>query len=95
MTVETLKEAQEYLTFVNDNRVKLIVDIKPLLKRHPSKSVIWLLGNLYKENQIKLQNLVLKDKTTSEINDCIAIMFRIHMAIKTIEDESEEEVRAA
>ncbi len=93
MTMETVQKAQDYLTINNDNRVVTIINIVPLLRKHPTKSVIDLLDTLYKEKQENLENLITRDKTTQKINDTIAAMFRIHMAKKTIENEME--VRAA
>ena len=91
MTIETLKEAQEFLTFMNNGHVKRIIDIEKLLERHPVTMVLSLLKDLLKEKQRTLKELVVTDKTTPKVNDTIAAMFRIHMAIKTIEEEREVE----
>ena len=89
MTTETLQEAQEYLTVINNQQVKKIIDVVPLLKRHPPESVISFLDTLYKEKEQRLKDLLSNDKTNSKINETIAAMFRLHMAIKTIEREEE------
>lgn len=93
MTIETLKEAQEFLTFMNNGHVKRIIDIEKLLERHPATLVLSLLKDILKEKQRTLKELVVTDKTTPKVNDTVAAMFRINMAIKTIEKESE--VKAA
>ena len=93
MTIETLKEAQEFLTFTNNGHVKRIIDIETLLERHPTTTVLTFLKDLLKDKQKILKDLVVTDKTAPRINETIAAMFRIHMAIKTIEEE--REVKAA
>ena len=93
MTVETVKEAQDFLTVTNNGQVKRIIDIEMLLERHGSTMVLSLLKDLLKEKQRILRDLVVTDKTTPKVNETIAAMFRIHMAIKTI--EREREVKAA
>ncbi len=93
MTIETLKEAQEFLTFMNNGHVKRIIDIEKLLKRHPTTIVLSLLKDLLREKQRTLKELVVTDKITPKVNDTVAAMFRINMAIKTI--QREREVKAA
>jgi len=93
MTVETVKEAQDFLTVTNNGQAKRIIDIEMLLERHGSTMVLSLLKDILKEKQIILRDLVVTDKTTPKVNEMIAAMFRIHMAIRTI--EREREVKAA
>jgi len=90
MTMETIQTAQDYLTVISDSRVKRIINIKPLLERHPARSVISFLGNLYDEKLEMLVELLIKDKTSSKINEVITAMFRIYMAIKTMQIDGEE-----
>jgi hypothetical protein len=92
MTVETVKDAQDFLTVTNNGQVKRIIDIEMLLERHGSTMVLSFLKDILKEKQRILRDLVVTDKTTPKVNETIAAMFRIHMAIKTI--EREREVRA-
>jgi hypothetical protein len=94
MSRETIQEAQDFLTMISEDRVKRIVDIEPLLARHPTESVLALLQDLYGEKEKILKKLIHEDKTSSKINELIVAMFRIHMAMKTIEGEGEE-VKAA
>lgn len=94
MSKETIQEAQEFLTMISEDRVRRIVDIEPLLARHPAESVLSMLGTLYREKEKVLKKLIHEDKTSSKINELIVSMFRIHMAMKTIEGEREE-VKAA
>lgn len=90
MTLETIQTAQDYLTVISESRVKRIIDIKPLLERHPISSVVSFLGALYMEKEKMLFRLLNEDKTSSEINEIITTMFRIHMAIRTMEMDGKE-----
>ena len=94
MSRETIQEAQDFLTMISEDRVRRIVDIEPLLERHPKESVLFLLKGLYIEKEKVLKRLINEDKTSSKINELIVAMFRIHMARKTIEGD-EKEVKAA
>ena len=95
MSRETIQEAQEFLTMISEDRVRRIVDIEPLLARHPKESVLSMLESLYSEKKDVLAKLIQEDKTSSKINELIIAMFRIHMAMKTIEGDEGKEVKAA
>ena len=90
---QTLREAQDYLTVIRGDTKKQILDIEPLLNRHPVQSIVWFLRVLYKEKKIKLQDLIEGDKKSQEINEIVVVMFRIRMAIRTMINE--REVKAA
>ena len=90
MSRETIQEAQDFLTMISEDRVRRIIDIEPLLARHPKEAVLSALGDLYRDKQKVLKGLIHEDKTSSKINELIAAMFRIHMAMKTIEGDREE-----
>ena len=94
MSRETIQEAQDFLTMISEDRVRRIVDIEPLLARHPTESVLSLLETLYREKEKVLKRMIHEDKTSSKINELIVLMFRIHMAMKTIEGDGKE-VKAA
>ena len=90
MTKEMIQTAQEYLTVASkENGKKKILDIDRLLRKHPSEEVINLLKTLLKEKQIVLRDFILEDKTKPEIDETVAVMFRVTMAIKTIQGERE------
>jgi len=97
MNNETVQNAQEYLTVISESRIRKIVDVKTLLERHPKHKVVSLLRDLSKQKQQVLMELIESDKTSSAINDTIVTMFRLHMAISTIENGYEvvKEVKAA
>ena len=90
MTKEMIQLAQDYLTVASkENGKKKILDIDQLLRKHSSKEVLNLLKTLLKEKQIVLRDFILEDKTKPEIDETVAVMFRVTMAIKSIEDGKE------
>ncbi len=89
MTREMIQIAQEYLTMKENGRTRKIVDLVPLMEKHPSKEVIEFLRTILKEKQVALRDFILVDKTKKEIDEAISIMFRVTMAIKILEDGKE------
>ena len=90
MNSQIIQTAQDYLTIgTKDNGKRKIIDLDQLLRRHSCSDVIDLLKTMIKEKQQTLRDLILTDKTKPEIDEVVAILFRITMAIKTIEGEKE------
>jgi ferredoxin-fold anticodon binding domain-containing protein len=90
MNKETIQTAQEYLTVATkENGKKKIMDIDQLFENHSSEEVIQLLKTILKEKQVALRDFILKDKARPEIDETVAVMFRITMAIKTIQNGKE------
>jgi ferredoxin-fold anticodon binding domain-containing protein len=90
MTKEMIQTAQDYLTVATKgNGKKKIMDVGQLLQNRSSEEVINLLKTILKEKQIALRDFILGDKTQPEIDETVAVMFRITMAIKTIQDGKE------
>ena len=90
MNSEMIKAAQAYLTIgKKGNGKRKIIDLAELLKRHPSQEVMNLLKTMIKEKHQALRDLILEDKTRPEIDEVVATIFRITMAIKAIEGEKE------
>ena len=85
MAKKTIREAQEYLTVNSNAKKSQIVNIELLSQRHPVDLVLSFLRELFEDHKKVLQGLLLADKTDEKVNKTIATMFRIHMAIKTIE----------
>ena len=86
MTKETLAEAQDYLTMDKDGVAKRIVDISLLMKKHTPKEIISFLQDYAHEKEKALRNLILIDKTLRKVDEYAAALFRLHMAIKTLEE---------
>jgi hypothetical protein len=90
MTKEMIQTAQDYLTVAaKGNGKKIIMDIDQLLRKHSFEKVINLLKTILKEKQIALRDFILEDKTKPEIDETVALMFRVTMAIRTIENGKE------
>jgi len=91
MTIETIQQAQEYLTVRQNGTIKKIIDVETLLKRHGHGQVLSLLLDLIKEKQKRLVHLMQGDRSKREIDETVAQMFRLHMAIKVIKREEVKE----
>ena len=85
MNSETLSEAQDYLTVEKEDGHKRIVDIHNLLQRHNINEVIDFLKDYLKGKEKALKNLIIIDKTHHKVDQYVAAMFRMTMAIKTLE----------
>ena len=90
MTADTIQKVQSCLTIRQNGTCKKIVDVESLLKRHGHDQVLSFLLDLLKEKQKKLVRLMEGDRSKREIDETVAQMFRLHMAIKVIEREMEE-----
>jgi len=91
MTREAIQTAQDYLTIgTKDNGKRKIIDLDQLLRRHSCSEVIDLLKTMIKEKQQSLRDLILTDRTRPEVDEMVSTLFRITMAIKSLE---EKEVR--
>ena len=95
MTNQIIETVQDYLTMITDNRVKRIIDVKALMERHPIKVVVCLLEDLTRQKESMLEELLKEDKTSSIINETIATVFRLNMAIETIQTCNKQEVEMA
>jgi len=89
MTKMILLEAQQYLTIEKDDGYKQIINIHDLMKRHKADEVIQFLKDYLHEKEKALRNLLLMDKTQKRVDEYVAAMFRMHMAIKTLEEGKE------
>ena len=90
MSEEQLERAQEYLTMMSENRVKRIVNLEKLYRKHPTQAILWLLRHLYLEKESRLKTLISENRTSWHIDQAVAVMFRIQMAMWVIEDDRRE-----
>ena len=90
MTSDAIQKVQSCLTVRQNGTSKRILDVETLLKRHGRGQVLSLLLDLQKEKEKKLVRLMEGDRSKREIDETVAQMFRLHMAIKVIEREMEE-----
>jgi hypothetical protein len=89
MTQKKIQEAQDYLTMISENRVRRIIDIETLLTKHSEPIVLSFMRNLLREKEKILKGLIVRDKKNAKINETVVAMFRLYMAIKTMEDGKE------
>jgi len=94
LTQTTIENAQECLTVINGNQRKKIIDIENLLHKHNKDMVLDFLHGLSREYETLLKNLFITDRTSPKIDYTVSRMFRVCMAIRTIERESEEVMAA-
>ena len=93
MTKRIINEVQEYLTVVGEDRVYQIVNVEMLLKRHPPDAVIGFLNLQREEYKKELKKLIQDNKTHPKINELVAKNLRLKMAINTIRNAKQEQVR--
>jgi len=89
MTKRVISNVQEFLTIVEEDRVYQIVNVELLLRRHPPQAVIAFLQQLRSDYKKELSKLIKDSKTSSRINELVAMNFRIKMAINTIKNAKE------
>ncbi|MGO9138139.1 MAG: hypothetical protein ACLQBC_10795 [Syntrophales bacterium] len=86
MTHQTIMDAQMYLTIQRGDQLKTIVNIESLRRRHSDEEIIKFLKEYLREKEKALRNMILIDKTHRKVDEIVAAMFRLTMAIKTLED---------
>lgn len=87
---QDIREAQEYLTTRKENgEIELIVGIDYLSENHSRQEIVRFLKGYLHEKEKLLKELILSDKTSNQIDQTVAVMFRIHMAITVIEKRME------
>jgi len=89
MTFETIQTVQSCLTVRKNGNTKKILDVETLLKRHGNGQVLSFLLEMQKEKQKELVNLMRGDRSKHKIDEAVAQLFRLHMAVKVIQREME------
>ena len=89
MDHQDIREAQEYLTMKKDGEIELIVGIDYLSENHSRQEIVRFLKGYLHEKEKMLKDLILGDKSSNQIDQTVAVMFRIHMAITVIEKRME------
>ena len=91
MTKRVINQVVEYLTIVTEDRTYQILPIEVLLWRHPPDDVVGFLNELRQDYKKELNQLLKENKVHPKINFLIVQIFRLRMAIKTIEKETKRE----
>jgi hypothetical protein len=85
-----IQKAQECLTIKEGKHSKKVVDISSLLQKHSTDMVLDFLNRLFSEYEETLKKLVITNKTSPEIDRTVSRLFRLHMAIRTIQRDEKE-----
>jgi len=93
MTKRVINQVVEYLTIVTEDRTYQILPIEVLLWRHPPDDVVGFLNLLRQDYKKELNQLLKENKIHPKINFLVVQIFRLRMAIKTIQKFQREEVR--
>jgi len=86
MTKESIIEAREYLSVKTSYGFRRILDVRSLFEGYNDVEVIKFLKNHLREKEKALKNMILVDKSHPRVDHIVAAMFRINMAIRTIEE---------
>ncbi len=89
MTKQSIIEAREYLSVKTPYGFRRILDIKSLLESRNDGEVIKFLKDHLREKEKTLKNMILTDKSHPGVDQIVAAMFRISMAIKSLEEGEE------
>lgn len=87
MTIEVITAAQDYLTVINGNYSRRILNLQQLLEIHPAEAVIGFLKSLLREKEKMLRKYILRDKSNPRIDELVATMWRIYMCVHVLEEE--------
>ena len=91
MTKRVINQVIEYLTIVTEDRTYQILPIEVLLWRHPPDDVVGFLNELRQDYKKELNQLLRENKVHPKINFLVVQIFRLRMAIKTIQKALREE----
>ncbi len=86
---QDIREAQEYLTIKKDGEIQFIVKIDYLSENHNRQEIVRFLKDYLHEKEKMLRILILDDKSNNLIDQTVAVMFRVYMAISIIEKRME------
>jgi len=84
---EAIGTAQDYLTVEREGVRKKMIDLATLVERHALEKILGFLRDYLREKEKKLRELILIDRTQGKVDEAVSAMFRLHMAIRTLEGE--------
>ena len=93
MTKRVINQVRDFLTIVTEDRTYEICPVEVLLWRHPPDDVVGFLNELRQDYTKELNQLLRENKVHPKINFLVVQIFRLRMAIKTIQRAKKEEVR--
>jgi len=93
MTKRVINQVRDFLTIVTEDRTYEICPVEMLLWRHPPDDVVGFLNELRQDYKKELNQLLKENKVHPKINFLVVQIFRLRMAIKTIQRAKKEEVK--
>ena len=93
MTKKVVNQVQDFLTVVEPDHTYQIVNVGVLLWRHSPEAVVGFLNQLRGEYKKELKQLLRENKSHPKVNYLVVHIFRIRMAIKTIQRAQKEASR--
>jgi hypothetical protein len=81
------------MTIVTEDRVYQICPVEMLLRQHTPEAVIGFLELLRADYKKELRGILKENKTHPQINHLVVLNFRLKMAINTIRNAKQEEVK--
>ena len=93
MTKRVINQVRDYLTIVTEDRTYEICPVEMLLWRHTPNQVVGFLNQLRQEYKKALRELLRENKSHPKVNFLIVNIFRLRMAIKTIQKAPKEGIR--
>jgi hypothetical protein len=90
MTKRVINQVRDYLTIVTEDRTYQICPVEMLLWRHTPEQVVGFLNQLRQEYKKELRELLRENKSHPKVNFLIVNIFRLRMAIKTIQKAQKE-----
>jgi hypothetical protein len=93
MTRKVINQVRDYLTIVTEDRIYQICPVEVLLMRHSPDAVVGFLNLLRQDYKKELGELLKENRTHPKINHLIVLNFRLKMAINTIKNAQNEEVK--
>ena len=90
MTKKIVNKVQDFLTVVGPDHTYQIANVGLLLWRHTPEQVVGFLNQLRQEYKKELRELLRENKSHPKVNFLIVNIFRLRMAIKTIQKAQKE-----
>jgi hypothetical protein len=93
MTKRVINQVRDFLTIVTEDRTYEICPVEMLLWRHPPDDVVGFLNQLRQDYKKELNQLLKENKVHPKVNFLVVNIFRLRMAVKTIQRAKREEVK--
>ena len=93
MTKRVINQVRDYMTIITEDRVYQICPVEMLLRQHTPEAVVGFLELLRQDYKKELRTILKENKTHPKINHLVVLNFRLKMAINTIRNAKQGEVK--